>query len=107
MMMIGNDVHAQLRRLRDRTERQLQDFLEILEHDRRLRVMLRSPEPLVPRPDLPAPGTSVTIGLFKTGQRLMHRESSAEQSVRLTPMRPVANMLLRREAPTNATSTST
>ena len=31
MMLIGNDVHARLRRLRDRTERQLQDFLEILE----------------------------------------------------------------------------
>ena len=32
MMIIGNDIHARLRRLRDRTERQLQDFLEILEH---------------------------------------------------------------------------
>jgi len=32
MMLIGNDVHARLRRLRDRTERQLQDVLEILEH---------------------------------------------------------------------------
>jgi biopolymer transport protein ExbB len=31
MMLIGNDVHARLRRLRDRTERQLQDVLEILE----------------------------------------------------------------------------
>jgi biopolymer transport protein ExbB len=31
MMIVGNDVHARLRRLRDRTERQLQDFLEILE----------------------------------------------------------------------------
>jgi biopolymer transport protein ExbB len=31
MMLIGNDMHARLRRLRDRTERQLQDFLEILE----------------------------------------------------------------------------
>ena len=31
MMLIGNDVHARLRRLRDRTERQLQDFLEVLE----------------------------------------------------------------------------
>src|SRR6516165_8140523 len=31
MMLIGNDVHARLRRLRDRTERQLADFLEILE----------------------------------------------------------------------------
>ncbi|MGE3818367.1 MAG: MotA/TolQ/ExbB proton channel family protein [Isosphaeraceae bacterium] len=31
MMIIGNDVHARLRRLRDRTERQLQDFLEIIE----------------------------------------------------------------------------
>ena len=31
MMIVGNDIHAQLRRLRDRTERQLQDFLEILE----------------------------------------------------------------------------
>jgi biopolymer transport protein ExbB len=30
-MLIGNDVHARLRRLRDRTERQLQDVLEILE----------------------------------------------------------------------------
>ncbi len=33
MMLIGNDVHAKLRRLRDRTERQLQDVLEILEKD--------------------------------------------------------------------------
>jgi biopolymer transport protein ExbB len=31
MMIAGNDIHARLRRLRDRTERQLQDFLEILE----------------------------------------------------------------------------
>ena len=31
MMLIGNDVHARLRRLRDRTERQLQDVLEVLE----------------------------------------------------------------------------
>lgn len=31
MMLIGNDVHAKLRRLRDRTERQLQDVLEFLE----------------------------------------------------------------------------
>lgn len=32
MMILGNDIHAKLRRLRDRTERQLQDFLEVLEH---------------------------------------------------------------------------
>src|SRR5271165_2207215 len=31
MMLIGNDVHARLRRLRDRTERQFQDVLEILD----------------------------------------------------------------------------
>lgn len=31
MMILGNDIHARLRLLRDRTERQLQDFLEILE----------------------------------------------------------------------------
>jgi biopolymer transport protein ExbB len=31
MMIVGNDIHARLRRLRDRTERQLQDFIEILE----------------------------------------------------------------------------
>ncbi|MBX6316668.1 MAG: MotA/TolQ/ExbB proton channel family protein [Isosphaeraceae bacterium] len=31
MMILGNDIHARLRALRDRTERQLQDFLEILE----------------------------------------------------------------------------
>jgi biopolymer transport protein ExbB len=31
MMILGNDVHAKLRALRDRTERQLQDFLEVLE----------------------------------------------------------------------------
>jgi len=31
MMILGNDIHARLRHLRDRTERQLQDFLEILE----------------------------------------------------------------------------
>ncbi|MFO0892686.1 MAG: MotA/TolQ/ExbB proton channel family protein [Isosphaeraceae bacterium] len=31
MMLIGNDVHARLRKLRDRTERQLQEILEVLE----------------------------------------------------------------------------
>jgi biopolymer transport protein ExbB len=31
MMLIGNDVHAKLRRLRDRTERQLQDVLDVIE----------------------------------------------------------------------------
>jgi biopolymer transport protein ExbB len=31
MMILGNDVHAKLRALRDRTERHLQDFLEVLE----------------------------------------------------------------------------
>ena len=31
MMLIGNDVHARLRRLRDRTERHLQEVLEVLE----------------------------------------------------------------------------
>jgi biopolymer transport protein ExbB len=31
MMILGNDIHARLRRLRDRTERQLQEFLEVLE----------------------------------------------------------------------------
>jgi biopolymer transport protein ExbB len=31
MMIVGNDIHAKLRRLRDRTERQLQEFLEVLE----------------------------------------------------------------------------
>jgi biopolymer transport protein ExbB len=31
MMLVGNDVHARIRRLRDRTERQLQDVLEVLE----------------------------------------------------------------------------
>ncbi len=31
MMLIGNDFHARLRRLRDRTEGQLQEILEILE----------------------------------------------------------------------------
>lgn len=31
LMLVGNDVHAKLRRLRDRTERQLHDFLEVLE----------------------------------------------------------------------------
>src|SRR5262249_28571449 len=31
MMIVGNDIHARLRLLRDRTERQLQDFLEVLE----------------------------------------------------------------------------
>ena len=35
MMLIGNDVHARLRRLRDRTERQLQEVLEILEPDQK------------------------------------------------------------------------
>ena len=31
MMLIGNDVHAKLRRLRDRTERQLSDVFEFVE----------------------------------------------------------------------------
>ena len=31
MMILANDIHARLRKLRDQTERQLQDFLEILE----------------------------------------------------------------------------
>ncbi len=31
MMILGNDIHAKLRRLRDRTERQLQDFMETFE----------------------------------------------------------------------------
>jgi biopolymer transport protein ExbB len=31
MMIVGNDIHAKLRQLRDITERQLQDFLEVLE----------------------------------------------------------------------------
>jgi biopolymer transport protein ExbB len=31
MMIIGNDVHARLRKLRDQTERQLEDFIEIVE----------------------------------------------------------------------------
>lgn len=31
MMLIGNDVHARLRRLRDRTERHLQEVLDVLE----------------------------------------------------------------------------
>jgi biopolymer transport protein ExbB len=30
-MLVGNDIHARLRRLRDRTERQLVDCLAILE----------------------------------------------------------------------------
>ena len=31
MMILANDIHARLRKLRDRTERQLQDFLEVFE----------------------------------------------------------------------------
>ncbi len=31
LMIVGNDIHARLRHLRDQTERQLQDFLEVLE----------------------------------------------------------------------------
>lgn len=31
MMILGNDIHAKLRKLRDHTERQLQGFLEVLE----------------------------------------------------------------------------
>ena len=31
MMIMGNDIHAKLRRLRDRTERQLQEFIDVLE----------------------------------------------------------------------------
>jgi biopolymer transport protein ExbB len=33
LMILGNDVAGKLRRLRDRTERQLSDFLEVLEQD--------------------------------------------------------------------------
>ncbi len=32
MMILGNDIHAKLRKLRDVTERQLGDFMEVLEH---------------------------------------------------------------------------
>lgn len=32
MMIVGNDIHARLRKLRDVTERQLGDFMEVLEH---------------------------------------------------------------------------
>jgi biopolymer transport protein ExbB len=35
MMLFGNDFHARLRRLRDRTERQLQEILDILEAPKR------------------------------------------------------------------------
>jgi biopolymer transport protein ExbB len=31
MMILGNDIHAKLRKLRDRTERQLQEFLDVLD----------------------------------------------------------------------------
>jgi biopolymer transport protein ExbB len=31
MMIVGNDIHAKLRRLRDITERQLEEFIEVLE----------------------------------------------------------------------------
>jgi biopolymer transport protein ExbB len=31
MMILGNDIHAKLRKLRDRTERQLQEFLDVVE----------------------------------------------------------------------------
>jgi biopolymer transport protein ExbB len=31
MMIIGNDIHARLRKLRDHTERQLEEFIEIIE----------------------------------------------------------------------------
>src|SRR5206468_9774762 len=31
MMILGNDIHARPRRPRDRTERQLQDFIEVIE----------------------------------------------------------------------------
>ena len=31
MMILGNDIHARLRKLRDVTERQLSDFMEVLE----------------------------------------------------------------------------
>jgi biopolymer transport protein ExbB len=41
MMLIGNDVHARLRKLRDRTERQLHEVLEVLEP-------LESPAPAQP-----------------------------------------------------------
>jgi biopolymer transport protein ExbB len=43
MMLIGNDFHARLRRLRDRTERQLQDVLDVLEPTESPRVPAERP----------------------------------------------------------------
>jgi len=52
MMILGNDIHAKLRRLRDRTERQLQDFLEVMEQN----------EPSPARPGLaPRPGAARAV----------------------------------------------
>ena len=52
MMILGNDIHAKLRRLRDRTERQLQDFLEVLEQS----------EPAPARPGAaPRPGAARAV----------------------------------------------
>ncbi|MDG3007968.1 MotA/TolQ/ExbB proton channel family protein [Paludisphaera mucosa] len=46
MMLIGNDFHARLRRLRDRTERQLQEVLDVLEPIEATRTPAeRSPRP--------------------------------------------------------------
>jgi len=57
MMILGNDIHAKLRRLRDLTERQLGDFMEILEAIESKRGAKRWP-----------PGTSSTaIALRRSG----------------------------------------
>jgi biopolymer transport protein ExbB len=48
LMILGNDVGAKMRRLRDRTERQLSDFLEILEQDTSNRAQ-RAPSRATPR----------------------------------------------------------
>jgi biopolymer transport protein ExbB len=42
MMIVGNDIHAKLRKLRDHTERQLQDFIDVVE-------ALEQSEPDAPR----------------------------------------------------------
>ena len=54
LMIVGNDIHARLRQLRDRTERHLQDFLEVLEdienHGLRPRIIAREARPRRPAP---------------------------------------------------------
>ncbi len=84
MMILGNDIHAKLRRLRDRTERQLQDFLEILEAARS-----------------PGAGEHARIALLRHGPRSPAPVLASRRALRDDPCSSAAR------PPKNATSTST